>query len=321
MNTVFDNLAKDIFRCWNWPQAEDTSFSTIPLPYRISRKLNVSASSIYLRRDFLYRGPVSKVVLRPSSRTLGLTRYSFDFGLKNDCEKVLRSMLPQLSFVEMIHIGTLYHTRGQETILPGERFCTIDMLEESYERCSSDLRLLEIALSGKGFDKIQFLQAGEETVVPAFEKDARDSRILRVVLYRDIKELNVSSIAEASGIPGRTVRRHLDRFVREMFFSTYPLLVATNVSNVMTYILSVSDNKKNGILMRDHLLSLQGVKEKYLLSASTPAGVSALLYADSFKELDDVVKSMDDTFPNFSVIINCETLMNEAAVGFFIRNV
>lgn len=318
---MFDNLARDVFRCWNWPQAEDTSFSTIPLPYRISRKLGAPASSIYLRRDFLYRGPVRKVILRPSSRTLDLTRYTFAFKLENDSENALKSMLPQSSFIEMIHTGTLYHTWGQTEILPGERFCTMDLLEESYKRCSADMRLLEIALWGKGLDKTPFLPEGEEAPVPAFKRNKRDSQILRVMMYKDIGEVNVNSIAGATGIPGRTVRRHLDRFVREMFFSSYPLLIPTNVSNLMTYILSVPNNKKSGISTRDQLLSLPGVGEKHLLSAVTPAGVSVLLYADSFKELDEVVKPMYDAFHNFSVIVNCETILNEAAVGFFTRNV
>ena len=33
------------------------------------------------------------------------------------------------------------------------------------------------------------------------------------------------------------------------------------------------------------------------------------------------MKLMYDVFHNFSVIVNCETLLNDAAVGFFTRNV
>lgn len=297
-----------IFRAWNWPFGDNSTYSRRPTPYNITKTTFMSPSSVYRAWHTMFdKGYVKKVIFEPDDALVN-RRFASLTGVDYSDFKLLEKKFESAYFLEMIHFGHVYKAYGSLSHFKRSG----DIIHLSFVQSSDELLPRQA--------KIVTEQMGSKVAVRQFdspitkrEELTEEQRSLGLDLaYKDLYNHDLDAIAEKHNITVRTVRRRIDSLLKDRRLSAYPTLnqnviMGFNTAVIMIHIGASYD--ENALYTR--LIKLEHLSKRYLEFLFRNGTVIVLIHYDSLNELDECIEEIKTHFDDFAVFSRFETSLND----------
>lgn len=307
-----DDITREIFRSWNWPEQGLSKFSQRPTPYNISKFRDFHPSSVYRHFNELFEaGYVRKVVFLPSDPVVKRKAIVLT-GARYDEVSKLVSRMKEFPFLEMIHYAHVYRAFGaMEHLTFGDTIISAELIYSNDEQVVKQSNLLSNSLNdGVAVTVLPFNNVKSEVNV-----DSKLMLLARNIAYRDIYRTRLSDIASESKISIRTAEQRMDTLLARRLSIAFPLLNQSIIKGFNVAVVTIPSLENHDLVsVREMVMGLETISQRYLLYRHMDGSLNMLLYSESPGELDRCVEELRSLFRTFAVLTRFETYLNDYVV-------
>lgn len=305
-----DKVTREIFRAWNWPTAENKSFSTRPTPYNISKLNYLNPASVYKHWNHLFNDKFIRNIYLVPTEYIGYRQTVLIMDVKDDLIDSVLAKLDDAYFVEMIHTGHLYKAHGTyKRFLDGEPIVSLDLLADSPDLAIKQSNILFT----KNGQKPKTLILHEERVDHAAISE-KQKEIMNMISYKGLYDLDLNDLGHKLNVSKKTIQRRIDSLLAQNFLSAYPITNQNKISDFNLFMIFAEiPQTQNFSQIKNKLINLKQFGSRYLVFRSGVRFFGALLYSETPGEIDSISEELKAVIPNHAVLTRYVTYLNENA--------
>ena len=281
-----DEISKGIIRKFQWPMGESSRYIHRPSVYRMALEFKVHPKVIKSRiKSLLDTGVIRGVKLYADSKFMPWNRYFILCKATAGLSQEIYSYFQELPFVERVVFGTLKLPNptdtGADSTVDTE-FLSISVIASNEPDMKSKTGLLEETL-GFPLDIMEVINDFQDKVKIV---NAVEYSILNIILYQNPMSMSIADIAQKLSIPGRTVRRKIEKMLDDgVIYEEVSLDTSMAHGILLPSIIMVGD-------YREWLLPIcesKFLRERLLLYKNWSRFSFFVFYADTFSTIDQIV--------------------------------
>ena len=213
----------------------------------------------------------------------------------------------------MIRLGRIYRATGEFENLEKSPWAIIAELVGSSNILAKKQTLLVSQLLEFN---LPVIDVSQET--SRLDQPINLERLAREISYSDIYSIRVDELSEQLNLSPRTVRRHIDRLLKERILLTFPLINQSVIRGFQTAVaFGITKREISTQSFPKLLKDSPGISEEYLLYKMYGGMNTVLLYYETMDELDQIVEELSKIFDSFALLIRYETIFNESMISSF----
>ena len=307
---VVNYIEREIIRSWNWPYKDDIKFSTKPTPYNLSKKLNVPSATVYRYwKSMQENGIMKQLVILPSEKIC--RRHILVLGNVNEEDfQFLNSIIDDLYFVESIHYFHVFDSIGFD-LTGGIKNRGMAIVLHGNSENIARKRMNIVMNSLKNRDSIVIFMSQEQNCsisIPGI----LEKKVLMSILFKDLSNMDINKLSEEMRMNNRTFRRYLDSIVSKSYIELYPRMDQPRLSEIKVAVFTLFSDLNIG-----ELLSMQLIRDRYLLFRRFSSVWNILLFYETSEELENCIKQLKYICTRFIVSLTFRTSVSSRAKDNF----
>ncbi len=252
----------------------------------MSKELQVHPKVVKSRiKDLFDSGVIKEIRFYADSKFVPWGRYFILSSSYSGFPQELCTHFPELPFVERVIYGTLklvnFSDDGDEVTTERD-FSSVSLIAAD----ESDMKKKRQLLESKLTKRLDVMQVINESPQKAKVISLSEHSILNAVLCQDPMTMSISHIAQNLGIPGRTVRRKVERLLENGVIYEEVSLDTTSARGVLLpSIIMVGDCHK----WLPAIFKSKFLGERLLLYKNWASFSFFIFYAETFSVIDNLI--------------------------------
>ena len=298
-----------------WPEDGESTIKSMPSPYQIARKINISANSSYKMWNLIFEKEYIKdILIMPQTFPGNFKRYYLIASLPFEYVKDVENKLQKIPYVEMLN-STDYQKkrRGSQGI---ENYSEIGSIQfiSSENRIKGDIDNIGNSFrdSGLEFNVMNHFSNSEET-----DPSTGQLNLIKSIAYKSVKNFSTEEITNQMNYSRKRTRKNLDTLVKNRFIKGNAIFNFRKIPNIITkqLIIMVPEEATSSYVM--WLQTRKEIRDNLIYFTTYPYRFRLIIFGENMQELDDIMFFLSQNFNEIFIIDRFETTFFDEVKPFF----
>ncbi|MCL5788006.1 MAG: hypothetical protein M1581_05290 [Candidatus Thermoplasmatota archaeon] len=300
----------------SWPEDGENTIKSIPSPYQIARKINISANSSYKMWNLIFEKEYIKdMIIMPEVFPGGLRRYYLMAMLPFEYLKDVEHKLGELPFVEILHSSNYLKKKRESQGV--ENYSEIghiqfisneDHLMENLDEIGNAFRE-----SGLEFKMMNYFPYSEVSTIPT----QGQIRLVNCIAYKSVKNFSTEEITDELSYSRKRARKNLDMIVENRFVKGKVIFNFKKIPNIITKQISImvpeADTGQYTMWFRSKKL----IRDNLIYYGNYPHTLTLTVFGESMEEIDNITEFLSENFNEIYTIDRFETTFYSEIKNFY----
>lgn len=310
-------LLSSYLKCLSsWPEDSDDTIKSIPSPYQIAKKINISANSSYkMWKNIFQNGYVKDIVLIPEVLPGNISRFYLRAESPIDDVRSFNESLSKIPGVEYVTASNYMLLRkGNSTVRQYKEVVGIQFISESH-KVDEEIWQITNAFEDKGveFIPLNFFENPRKDVT----LNQTQARLMAHLCYRSIKSFSTEEITQSTNLSRKKARKVMDSLVAGRFVVSKPIYNFKKIPLMISRQLNISLQETESQAIAKWLLSTNEIKNNYLDIYIYPKGISLTVIGDTREEIDNIASFVSSHFDEVFISDHFDTHFNYDVNNYF----
>ncbi|MHB1440965.1 MAG: hypothetical protein ACYCWK_09655 [Cuniculiplasma sp.] len=299
----------------SWPEENDLTFKSLPSPYQLARKINISANSSYKLWNMIFqREYIKDILIMPEIFPGDIKRYFLLTILPFENLETLSKKFLELPFIELLH--TSNYMKKKRSSMGVE-----DYMELGHIQFLSEDNLLEQKMEyiknafndvGLDFNPINYFSYSEVNRKPTRSQ----LRLVTNISYKSMRNFSTEEITEDINFSRKKIRKSLDSIVENGFIKGKVIFNFKRIPNMITKQVSIMVPEENTNSYQNWVRSQREIRNNYIYFGNYPHTLTLTLFGETLEEIDDAIAFLSDRFENVHIIDRFDTVFYRGVKDF-----
>ncbi len=300
----------------SWPEDSDVTIKSIPSPYQVAKKINISANSSYkIWKDLFQHEYIRDLVLMPEVFPADISRFYLRVKLPLDTINSIGKTLSDLDGIEYVKFSNQMRLRkGNSSVKEYEEVANLQFLAE---KTKAEDKIREIAAlfedRGLEFIPLNFFEKVSERGPPS----SIQIKLMQYLCYKSINKFSTEEVTYALNFSRKKTRRVLDSIVSDHLVFSKPLYNFKKIPLMLARQININLAETDTRTLVKWVISQNEIKDNYIEVSSYPKGISLTVFGDTREEIENISTLISCKFDEVYVADQFETHFNYNARNYF----
>lgn len=303
----------------SWPEDCDDTIKSIPSPYQIAKKINISANSSYkMWKNIFQKGYVKDIVLIPEVLPGNISRFYLRVESPIDDVHSFNESLSKIPGIEYVTTSNYMLLRkGNSSVREYKEVIGIQFLYESHQ-VDEQIRQIANTFEDRGVDFIplNFFENPRKEI----EINQTQARLMGHMCYRSIKSFSTEEITLSTNLSRKKARKVMDSLVAGRFVVSKPIYNFKKIPLMISRQINISLQEKGSEAIAKWLLSTDEIRNNYLDIYTYPKGISLTVIGETREEIGNIARFVSSHFDEVFISDDFDTHFNYNVNNYFLSH-